>query len=109
MPEMVNARATALSQISRASTRRFDVALHSAATSSIESMAALHQAVCECVNCMRDGDVDAVNMVLAMKRCALDSAARYRPYLDELPASNVNMLIDQIVKWAIVEYYRARS
>jgi hypothetical protein len=58
---------------------------------------------------MRDGDVDIVEMILAMKTCALDSAARYQPELDEMPVSNVNTLMDQIVKWAIAEYYTTRS
>jgi hypothetical protein len=103
------ARATAKSHITRETTRQFDVALHGAATSSIESMAVLRSAVCSCVNSMRDGDVGIVEMILAMKTCALDSAARYQPELDEMPVSNVNTLMDQIVKWAIAEYYTTRS
>jgi hypothetical protein len=48
-------------------------------------------------------------MILAMKTCALDSAGRYHPEVDEMPISNVNTLMDQIVKWAIAEYYTTRS
>ena len=69
-------------------------------------MTELHRAVCDCVNTMKSENVGDVDMILAMKTCALDSAARYRPELNELPASNVNALMDQIVKWAIAEYYR---
>ena len=69
-------------------------------------MDVLHRAVCDCVTALKEGNVGAVDMILAMKSCAFDSAARYRPELDALPASNVNMLVEQIVKWSIVEYYR---
>ena len=105
MSDRDTARATAKSHITRETTRQFDVALHGAATSSIESMAVLRRAVCDCVHSMKNGDVAIVEMILAMKTCALDSAARYQPELDELPVSNVNTLMDQIVKWAIAEYY----
>lgn len=104
-----NARATAESHITRETTRQFDIALHGAAVSSIESMALLHSAVCKCVSALREANVGPVDMILAMKMCALDSSARYRPTLDELPVSNVNTLMDQIVRWAIAEYYTTRS
>ena len=109
MSHRATARETANSHINRETTRHFDVALHGAATTSVESMAKLHRAVRDCVVALRDGDVGAVEMILAMKQCALDSAGRYHPDLDELPASNVNTLMDQIVKWAIAEFYTTRS
>ena len=101
-----NARATAKSHITRETTRKFDVALHQAAKSSIESMAVLQRAVVDCVNALKDGNVNVVDMILTMKACALDSSGRYRPELDPLPASNVDTLMDMIVKWSIAEYYR---
>ena len=103
------ARATANSHITRETTRQFDIALHGAAVSSIESMALLHGAVCKCVDALKEANVGPVDMILAMKMCALDSSARYRPLFDELPVSNVNTLMDQIVRWAIAEYYTTRS
>jgi hypothetical protein len=109
MFEVQRARATAKSHLTPATTRHFDVALHSAATSSIESMTALHSAVCDCVKVLKDRNVGPVDMILAMKTCALDSAARYPADRDELPASSVDVLLDQIVKWAIAEYYLTRS
>lgn len=109
MSERETARETAKSHITSETTRQFDVALHSAAVSSIESMTRLHNAVCQCVNSLRDGDVGPVDMILAIKTCALDSAARYHPKFDEQPVSNVNILLDQIVKWAIAEYYTPRT
>jgi hypothetical protein len=109
MLDRQRARATGESHLTRATTRQFDIALHAAVISSVESMALLHRAVCDCVNALRDGEVGAVDMILAMKSCALDSAARYHPEFDELPASNVGTLMDQIVKWSIAEYYSTHS
>jgi hypothetical protein len=74
--------------------------------SSLESMAVLHEAVRKCVDCLRDADVGPVQMILAMKACALDSGTRYRPEDDLYPASNVDLLLEQIVRWSINEYYR---
>lgn len=106
---MQAARETVTSHLSNETTRDFDVALHSAARSSLESMAELRKAVCNCVNALRTADVGPVQMILAMKACALDSATRYSPEGDEYPASNVDMLLDQIVKWAVIEYYSGMS
>lgn len=72
-------------------------------------MAELHDAVRDCVRSLREADVGPVQMILAMKACALDSASRYRPEDDEYPACNVDLLIDHIVKWSIVEYYKSVS
>jgi hypothetical protein len=58
---------------------------------------------------LKDHDVGPVQMILAMKRCALDSAGRYHSEFDELPVTYVDVLMDQIVKWAITEYYRTSS
>ena len=77
--------------------------------SSIESMTQLRQAVCNCVEPLKKANVGPVQMILAIKACALDSATRYRPEGDEYPASNVDMLLEQIVRWAIIEYYNSVS
>ena len=90
MSELHNARATAHSHITSDTTRQFDVALHSAATSCIESMNLLQRAVCDCVSALKNGNVTPVDMILAMKACAHDSAGRYRPPREAQPASNVN-------------------
>jgi len=107
--EMQAARETVASHLSLETTRHFDVALHSAARSSLESMTELRQAVCDCVDSLRIADLGPVQMILAMKACALDSAKRYSPEGDEYPATNVDVLLDQIVKWAIIEYYSTIS
>lgn len=104
-----DARAIANAHLTPETTRQFDVALHVAATSSVESMTALRHAVCSCVRALKAGDAGAVETILAIKRCALDSATHHRPEFDGLPMSNVHTLIDQIVKWTIVEYYTRRS
>ena len=106
---MQAARETVASHLSQETTRHFDVALHSAARSSIESMTELHQAVRDCVDSLKTADIGPVQMILAMKACALDSAKRYSAEDDEYPATNVDVLLDQIVKWAIIEYYSGMS
>lgn len=103
---MQTARENIASHVPTETTRHFDVALHDAVTSSIESMADLQDAVCDCVQALRGADVGPVQMILAMKACAHDSAGRYHPEPDEFPGSNVDLLIDHIVRWSIVEYYR---
>jgi hypothetical protein len=105
MSEMQIARANIASHVSMETTRQFDVALHDAATDSIKSMADLHDAVIGCVKCLRSADIGPVQMILAMKACALDSAGRYHPENNEYPATNVDILMDQIVRWSIAEYY----
>ena len=100
------ARQTIASHVSAETTRHFDVALHDAVTSSIESMAELQDAVCDCVHALREADIGPVQMILAMKACAHDSAKRYHSDPDEFSPSNVDLLIDHIVRWSIVEYYK---
>jgi len=104
-----NARATAKACISGETTLQFDMALHGAARSSVESMAVLQRAVCDCVTALKARNVSPVDMILAMKACALDSSGRYHPEFNPVPASNVDILIDVIVKWSIAEYYRTTS
>ena len=103
------ARETISSHLSRETTDHFDVALHSAAVTDIESMTELRSAVGDCVSALKSADVGPVQMILAMKVCAIDSVKRYSPNGDDYPASNVDFLIDQIVRWAIIEYYKAVS
>jgi hypothetical protein len=86
-------------------THRFDVAFHVAARDSIESMDALRVAVKACVTSLKAANIGSVQMLLTMKECVKQSTKRYRPTGDEAPKSNVNMLTDYIVKWAIIEYY----
>jgi hypothetical protein len=109
MSEMQLARANIASHVSPETTRQFDVALHDAVLNSITSMDELRVAVSQCVKALRNADVGAVQMILAMKACAADSAGRYHPANDEFPASNVDVLLDHIVRWAIEEYYRTGS
>jgi hypothetical protein len=109
MSQRQTARETISSHVSFETTRDFDVALHGAAMSSLESMTELRTAVCACVDSLRDADIGPVQMILAMKACALDSAERYSPPGDEYPRSNVDLLLERIVKWAIIEYYETKT
>jgi hypothetical protein len=109
MSEMQSARANFASHISRDTTHNFDVALHDAIATSLTSMAELRDAVRLCVRSLKEANVGPVQMILAMKACALDSAGRYRPAHDEYPASNVDTLMDYIIRWSIGEYYGTPS
>lgn len=109
MTQMQIARATVANCISLERTKHFDVALHDAITSSAATMAELRVAVTDCVDSLKESNIGPVQMILAIKACALDSAIRYHPKHDRYPASNVDMLMDQIVKWAIAEYYKNDS
>ena len=109
MSDMQLARANIASHLSRETTHQFDLALHDAVTTSIETMEELHEAVSECVRSLRAAKVGPVQMILAMKACAIDSAGRYHPDDDEYPCTNVDVLIEHIVRWAIQEYYKTAS
>jgi hypothetical protein len=109
MPELQTERTPALTSISTQSTRNFDLALHVAAANSAESMSALRECVCDCVQNMKDSGVGTVQMILTIKACAKGSALRYRPLGDEHPQSNVDLLLDEIVKWSIIEFYNTHS
>lgn len=109
MSDLHAARDTVSSHISNEATRHFDVALHGAVKKNLESMAELRQAVFECVDCLKLAKIGPVQMILAMKACALDSSGRHRPDGNVYPATDVDMLMDQIVRWAIVKYYDSVS
>jgi hypothetical protein len=109
MAESQTARENIASHVSAETTLQFDVALHDAIPSSLASMDSLHTAVRDCVRSLKDGKVGPVQMILAMKACALDSARRYHPDDDEYAVSSVDLLLDQIVRWSITEYYRPAS
>jgi len=109
MSEMQIARANIASHVSAETTHQFDVALHDAVLNSVASMDGLHAAVRECAAALRRADVGPVQLILAMKACAIDSAGRYRAVNDDFPASNVDVLIDHIVRWSIEEYYKTVS
>ena len=109
MSDMQLARANIASHVTAEMTHRFDLALHDAEMEHIDSMSLLHDAVSECVRSLRAANVSAVQMILAMKACALDSAGRYHPEHDQYPCTNVDVLIEHIVRWSIQEYYRTVS
>lgn len=103
------ARANVASYVSAETAREFDLALHAAIPESLATMEQLQRTVCECVSSLKAANVGPVQMILAMKACALDSAGRYRLDGDEYPATTVDILMDQIIKWSVAEYYRTLS
>lgn len=85
--------------------RLFQVALHDVVRSSAVSMADLRACVKACVSTMRDTEVGPAQMIITMKACAKEGTRRYPQILNEHELTNADFLMDQIIKWAIVEYY----
>jgi hypothetical protein len=48
-----------------------------------------------------------VQMILSIKACAIEHALESQASGNDLALVEVNMLMEQIVKWAIIEYYRS--
>jgi hypothetical protein len=80
--------------------------LHDAVKDSLETMQELRNCLRPCVAYLRDVGVGPVQMILTIKASAKESALRHHALGDEFAVSNANLLMEQIVKWAIVEYYR---
>ena len=105
MPDLSSASLTKPFPLPDETARLFHVALHDAVRSSIESMAELRTCVKACVCCLRGTNVGPAQMIITMKACARESTRRYPPVANEPAVSNADFLMEQIIKWAIIEYY----
>jgi hypothetical protein len=85
--------------------RLFQLALHDVVRSSAVSMAELHSCVNACAAVLRDANVGPAQMIITIKACAKEGTRRYPQILNEHELSNADFLMEQIIKWAIVEYY----
>jgi hypothetical protein len=94
------------SAITTESASEFDVALHMAVRNSIASMNELRVCVQKCVRLLRQKNMGPVQVILTMKAMVRESVRRYRPFGDEEPRSNSDIMTDYVVKRAIIEYYR---
>lgn len=111
MADMQSAAATKLpptkpSPIPDETARLFQVALHDVVRSSALSMAELRECVKACVCSLRASDVGPAQMIISMKACAKEGNRRYPIVLNEHELSNADFLMEQIIKWSIVEYYK---
>ena len=111
MADMQSAAATRLSPtkptpIPDETARPFQLALHDVVRSSALSMAELRHCVKACVCSLRDSQVGPAQMIISMKACAKEGNRRYPMVLNEHELSNADFLMEQIIKWSIVEYYR---
>jgi hypothetical protein len=86
--------------------RLFQVALHDVVRSSALSMAELRECVKACVCFLRESQIGPAQMIISMKACAKEGNRRYPMVLNEHELSNADFLMEQIIKWSIVEYYR---
>jgi hypothetical protein len=85
--------------------RLFQLALHDVVRSSAVSMAELRKSVKACASILRDTEVGPAQMIITIKACAKEGTRRYPQILNEHELSNADFLMEQIIKWAIVEYY----
>ena len=106
MPEMQVAAATKPYPVPEETARQFQVALHDVVRSSVESMHELRECVKACVCCLRGSEVGPAQMIISMKACAKESTRRYPTHLNEHELSNADFLMEQIIRWSIVEYYK---
>jgi hypothetical protein len=111
MADMHSAAATKLaptkpSPIPDETARLFQVALHDVVRSSAISMAELRECVKACVCFLRDSQIGPAQMIISMKACAKEGNRRYPMVLNEHELSNADFLMEQIIKWSIVEYYK---
>ena len=83
----------------------FQIALQDVVRSSAISMADLRECVKACTRSLRDSSVGPAQMIISMKACARESR-RHQTLTEKRDSSNADFLMDIIVKWAIVEYYR---
>ena len=67
----------------------------------------LRECVKACVASLRDRGIGPAQMIISMKACARESSRRYPTHLNAHELSNAEFLMEQIIRWSIVEYYRA--
>jgi hypothetical protein len=67
----------------------------------------LHNKLTPCVDFLRRAGLGPVQMILSIKACAIEHALESQASGNDLALVEVNMLMEQIVKWAIIEYYRS--
>jgi hypothetical protein len=85
--------------------RDYGAALQDAAASSVTSMDLLHDSLRPCVDFLRAAGIGPVQMILSIKACTKEHARANQALGDEFAMGNANLLMEQIVKWAIAEYY----
>jgi hypothetical protein len=106
MPEMQSAAATKPFPVPDDTARQFQTALHEVVRSSGESMGELRECVKACVCSLKDSEIGPAQMIISMKACARESTHRYPSHLNEHELSNADFLMEQVIRWSIVEYYK---
>lgn len=106
MPDIQSATATRPYPVPDATAQQFQLALHEVVKSSVVSMRELRECVNACVVCLRDRNIGPAQMIISMKACAKQSTTRYPTQLNEHELSNADFLMEQIIRWSIVEYYK---
>ena len=70
-------------------------------------MAELRECLTHCVTFLRNSGIGPVQMIVSIKACAGEHAAANQALGNEFAVANASLLMEQIVKWAIIEYYRS--
>jgi len=109
MPETQSAQTTKPSPIPDETARLFQLALHDAVRTSTVSMSELRERVKACVCFLRDTHVGPAQMIISMKACAKQSNKRYPSVIGQHELPNAEFLMEQIIRWSIIEYYRDAS
>lgn len=106
MPELQPASETLPYPMPSETSRQLGVALQDTVRSSVKSMTELNERVNACVGFLKTSDVGPAQMIVTIKACAREGAVRNHALGEEFAVENADLLMEQIVKWAIVEYYR---
>jgi hypothetical protein len=106
MPEMQSGAAQKASPIPDETARLFQMALHHAVRTSTVSMSELRERVKACVCFLRESHVGPAQMIISMKACAKQSNKRYPSVIGEHELPNAEFLMEQIIRWSIIEFYR---
>ena len=84
----------------------FEDALRRAVRANAKSMEALHQAIALCVSGLRMEGMECEAALLTMKACVRHFAHKHS-HAGSPDILYSGLLMDQIVRWSIVEFYRS--
>lgn len=82
----------------------FETALKNAARENIRSMNELHNAIHNCMGSLRDDGMQCEQALLTMKSFVKELAGKHRRR-GSVDLQHVDMLMEQVVKWCISDFY----
>ena len=109
MPETPDDGTTNRFSLTSGATTAVGKALEKAVHRQIDSMNDLQRAIEACVAELRDQDIPPEKMLIAMKAMIRHTAGAHPPPGNAASSWAADGYIDEIVRWSIAEYYRARA